>query len=431
MQIQTDRALLPAHTDATRYLTVTITAPGSQRRTERLPVNVALVLDRSGSMGRLRPQRASEASLAAGAGVGPRATEERSKLDLARTAVAHAIRLLDARDHLAVVSYDHEAHVVLQTTPATPEARAMALARLEKIDARGNTNLSGGWSRGMNTLVDRVFDAGKTGRVLLLTDGLANEGVTDHDELADMVRQAREHGVTTSSFGLGADFDETLLARLATDGGGHFYFIESPRQIADFLTSELGETLDIVAPDAELIVDGSGLEVGVLNDLPARRQDHQLHIALGDLVSGQEINIGLALRWEARAIGAPAFVDLRLTDRAGALFPQPMRVDWTTVDAGTDAQQPVNRSVLIAVAQLIAAKASAGALGANRLAFYDDAVRMLRDAVTHLREMGRGIPEIEALAERLERDVELHRQSMEPMLMKARHLRVVHSVEIA
>ena len=59
----------------------------------------------------------------------------------------------------------------------------------------------------------------------------------------------RSEGVATSTFGVGADFDEELLSRIATEGGGHFYFIEQAQQIPDFFASELGETLEVVATD--------------------------------------------------------------------------------------------------------------------------------------------------------------------------------------
>ena len=98
-----------------------------------------------------------------------------------------------------------------------------------------------------------------------------------------------------------------------------------------------------------------------------------------------------------------------------------MRVDWTTVDANASAQQPVNTAVLIAAAQQIVARASAAALMTNRLAFYDDAVRMLREAAGKLREMGKGIPEIEAIAAALDGEVAVHAVATEPMAMKARH----------
>jgi Ca-activated chloride channel family protein len=114
MIIATDRALIPSSIASTRYLTVQVQAPASTHQSQRAPVNVALVLDRSGSM-------------------------DGRKIEMARAAVEHAIKLLDARDHLSLVVYDTEVDVVLESTVATPEAKALALKRLASIGARGST----------------------------------------------------------------------------------------------------------------------------------------------------------------------------------------------------------------------------------------------------------------------------------------------------
>ena len=89
-------------------------------------------------------------------------------------------------------------------------------------------------------------------RTLLLTDGLANIGITDPAELERHASELRQRGVATSTFGVGADFDERLLQAMADAGGGHFYFIESAAQIRDHMTSEVGESLDVVARGVEL-----------------------------------------------------------------------------------------------------------------------------------------------------------------------------------
>jgi Ca-activated chloride channel homolog len=405
MRIETDRALIPVSEESVRYLTVTVSARDSQRRTYRPAANVALVLDRSGSM-------------------------DGRKIEMARAAVAHAIRLLDSRDHLAVVVYDNDVDAILESANASAESKALALKRLAAVDARGNTDLCGGWSRGIAEIARHAAPsdaAAGVSRVLLLTDGLANEGVTDHDELARLAAAFRAKGITTSTFGVGADFDETLLSRLATEGGGHFYFIESPRQIPDFLASELSETLEVVAPDAEFVIRaGPDVEIVVVNDFRVDDKADGVHVKLGDLVASQNLQVVLALRWKPRLEGTPAFADCSLTDRAGVLFPQPMRVEWTTADAAANVTQPVNPSVLVAVAELIAARAVADALAANRAGRYDEARAILRTAADRLRAMARGNPQINAIADELEREEPRYAGIMDPVTSKAQHF-VAHS----
>ena len=195
------------------------------------------------------------------------------------------------------------------------------------------------------------------------------------------------------------------MSRLATDGGGHFYFIEQPAQIPDFFTSELGEALDVVARDARLVLGGDDtVRVSCLNDLPfeVRRGEagaaHDAHVRLGDLVSAQETTLVVAVQCAALAVGERAVVTLRLADRDGALFAQPMPVEWCATSAEADAAQPVNTAVLVEVAKQLAERARAGALEANRRRDFDAAKNLLKTTAEALRALAPGVREVEALA---------------------------------
>lgn len=207
---------------------------------------------------------------------------------------------------------------------------------------------------------------------MLLTDGLANQGVVDHGELVAAARRWRNEGVLTSTFGVGADFEEELLSRIATEGGGHFYFIEHARQIPDFLASELGETLEVVAHDAVLeIVADSGVEAAVLNDLPFEQREGQLRVRLGNLVSDQEVSLCIAVGFNGtQSEGGSIGVECRLGDRDGVLPAHPMRVSWAAVDTLKDANQPVNNNALVAVASALAERARRATLAALRGTFH-------------------------------------------------------------
>jgi Ca-activated chloride channel homolog len=395
MHIQADRALIPAHSPAVRHLTITITAPGRQApAAERSPASVALVLDRSGSM-------------------------DGRKIVMARTAVAHAIQLLNERDHLAVVVYDDEVETVLASAPASNEVKTKARARLEQVEARGATNLSGGWFAGAGA-VGAVAD--RLSRVLLLTDGLANRGIVDPDALGTAAANFRREGIVTSTFGVGADFDEELLSRIATEGGGHFYFIESAAQIPDLLASELGETLETVARDVVLdLTSSTGVDALVLNGFPVNTSPGRVRIVLGDLVADQEVTLALAVSCAAHLTEATAFVDCRVTDRDGVLFSDPMRVEWRAAHPIEEARQPVNHAVLIRVAEVLAERARATALAANRRGEFQEARHVIRNMIQHLRGLAAGSPQIQAIVAQLEEDERAMAQPMEPLARKSRH----------
>jgi Ca-activated chloride channel family protein len=404
LDIQTDRALVPANTDVTRYLTVDLTAPDPGRRSDRPALNVAFVIDRSGSM----------------AG---------SKLEMARKAVEQAIRLLDERDRLALVCYDHEVQTLVAGAPASAETKKLALDRLKTLDGRGSTNLHGGWMRGAEDVGAILKADAATGaqpdaltRVLLLSDGLANKGETAPDVLGRKAAELRAEGIVTSTFGLGADFDEVLLSRLATDGGGHFYFIERPAQIPDFLTSELGDSLEIVARDARVIVAaGPGVEATALNEFPVDTPPGELHVRLGDLVAGQTVTVVLSAAVQARPIATETALYVRLSDRDHVLFPQPFRVDWRVVSAAEDAAQPIGVEVLVAVATQLAAGAQRAAVDANRHGDLDAAARILKHAAMAIRSLAPGVRQIELIAAQLEDHEPLFLSAMSPMALKKAH----------
>jgi Ca-activated chloride channel family protein len=396
MYIEADRALVPSHTPAARYLTVRITAPPRRHPVRQRPaVNVALVLDRSGSM-------------------------DGRKIEMAREAVAHAIKLLDQRDQFTVVVYDDRVEIVLELTAASSEAKKNALHRLAHIDARGSTDLAGGWFAGARALAAPEA----TTRVLLLTDGLANAGVTDHDELRKAAASFREQGIATSTFGVGVDFDEELLASIATEGGGHFYFIETAAQIPDLLASELGETLEVVARDAVFdITCGPGVGAIALNGSRVETSDGRLRVRLGDLVADQEITLALAITCGPAAAEQIVFVDCRVTDRDGALFQEPMRVEWRVADAAANQRQPVNRSVLIVVADIIAERERMTALAANRRGNFDEARRVLSEVIAFIETLAPGHDRIAAIIDRLRRDEAEFGHAMDAREMKRSHYR--------
>ena len=129
----------------------------------------------------------------------------------------------------------------------------------------------------------------------------ANRGVTDHDEIVRMASAQRQLGVSTTTFGVGADFDEKLLRRMAEAGGGNFYFIETAAQIPDFLAGEVGDMLEVTVPEAALVVE-AGVDVVVesLNGFPSRREGGAWRIELGALLSGQVLDPLLVLTRRAR-----------------------------------------------------------------------------------------------------------------------------------
>ncbi len=276
--VRQDRRLIRPNRHSKRFLLATIAAPRAAAERTRPPVNLAIVLDRSGSM-------------------------SGDKLRVAKAAVAEAIGRLGPDDRFSVVVYDDVVDVVIASTPAAGESRRAALEQLRTIDARGSTNLGEGWLRGCEQVAGHLVESG-VNRCLLLTDGLANVGITDAGELARHAAELRARGVSTSTFGVGNDFDEGLLQALADAGGGHFYYIADAPQIADAITSEVGETLEIVAREVAIEVTArDDIRIEPISPYRATVHGNRTTVAIGDLASDQVVEVVLRLSFPYGDVG--------------------------------------------------------------------------------------------------------------------------------
>jgi Ca-activated chloride channel family protein len=261
-----DRQLVAVEVSSQRTIEWTIIAPKLERPSGRAPLNLALVLDRSGSM-------------------------RGDKLRYVQRAAHHVLDLLDERDRVALIAYDDQVKLLATSEPVTDRLRDELKARIDALRPGGQTDLGGGWLKGCQEVADHQALDG-VNRVLLLTDGLANRGITDLEELARHARELRRRGVSTSTFGVGLDFNEQLLEAMAEEGGGHFRFIEQTEQIPDVFRRELGELLTIVAREAFLrIAVPKGLTVELLGDLLHERDGDALRVFMGDLSAGERRSI--------------------------------------------------------------------------------------------------------------------------------------------
>jgi Ca-activated chloride channel family protein len=230
LTVRTDRKLAWYRGGSVRYLVADIAARELETAAdpERRPLNLALVIDRSGSMGG-RP------------------------IEAARQAAAGVAETLGPEDLLTLVCFNNNVQTVLRARPMDRAGRADAQAAIAAIHVGGTTDLEAGWLRGAECVAENMeATAGYRNHVVLLSDGMANRGETDPGVLGKYARGLQERGIVSTTVGIGDGYSPEILQAIAENGGGRMHDAEHPSEIVEVVTAELGELSRIVADNVRL-----------------------------------------------------------------------------------------------------------------------------------------------------------------------------------
>jgi Ca-activated chloride channel family protein len=327
------------------------------------------------------------------------------KLEVANECAAFLVRRLSPADRLAVVTYDDAVNVVV---PLGALDRQAALASIAGIVPGGSTNLSGGWLQGLEQL--RAAPAEGARKIVLLSDGLANVGITSGAELATLAGSAAGSGVGTTTIGFGDGFDEELMSAIADAGGGRAYYAASPEEAPAIFAEEFEGLLALVAQNVSVEIRQSGAVemLGVLNDHPCIPTSQGLQVQLGDAFADEHRRVVFTLKIPNLAtLGVTKVADLVV--RYASIGEQvglhevtvPVMVNAVSADeaaaAGADAE--VAEEVLI----LKAARAQEEAVRLADQGRFDEAKERLSGAAAELRTAAPGSAKAAELLEQAAR----------------------------
>ena len=267
------------------------TAPGGD--VEQMPSDLVVVLDQSGSM-------AGE------------------KITHARAAIHQLISALGPEDRFALVSYSVGAHTAIPLSAVGDSARGRWRATVDGISIGGGTNLSSGLDVGLD-IIDASRVGGRIPRMILISDGLANQGDVSPSGLRARARRAAVGEYTLTTIGVGNDFDEQLLATLADAGTGNYYYIQRGSDLARIFSDEFETARESVARGLAVVIHpAAGVEVVDAAGYPLERGvEGETVFRPGTLFAGQERRIWVTLRtrWSSQGIRELGRFTLDYTER--------------------------------------------------------------------------------------------------------------------
>ena len=315
---------------ATLDVLVKITPPAPDAQVRRPALNLGLVLDRSGSMA------------------------AQNKIGFARDAAVFAVQELLPTDRVSVTIFDDRIDTIAPNAPAQNRGRVVEMIR--GVSPAGSTALHGGWEEGGRQVRQHLLAEGLN-RVLLLSDGLANVGKTEPDAIAHDVNRLAREGVTTTTMGVGDDYNEDLLEAMARSGDGNYYYVEGPQQLPTIFLGELQGLMTTFGGAVALGVEpqGGAIVVDVLNDLD-RTPDGRLK--LPNLVAGMPIQVVVRLNVPAMGEGEVCRFHLGWDDpkepgrkeaAATLRLPAVGTAAWEALSPNIDVQE---RSALLLIARL-------------------------------------------------------------------------------
>ncbi|MCP4702477.1 MAG: VWA domain-containing protein [Gammaproteobacteria bacterium] len=369
-QVEVDVALgnpvLAAEQKQTAYIKVNLRGLDFEYEAQRTQANIALVLDRSGSM-------------------------RGKKIRQAREAAVTVLYRLNEEDILSVVAYDSTVQVL---APATKVSDKDDIARaIRRLAAGGSTALYAGVRRGAKE-VRKFMSRNRVNRIILLSDGLANTGPKSPSALGELGATLKREGISVTTLGLGLNYNEDLMVRLADRSDGNHAFIEHASDLTHIFKQELGDVLSVVAQNVKVEIScaRSIRPVRVLGR-EADIQGRRVITRINQLYGNQEKYVLLEVEVPPASAGTRqtiAHVEVTYRDmatRRSERFSEKKTARFT--NSRKTVKESANRDVMISVAEQLAVQKSEEALRLRDAGLVRESKKLLLDNSAQLRGQAR------------------------------------------
>lgn len=331
---------------------------------ERPPMNVAVVIDRSGSM-------------------------SGDKIENAKEAARRLVNVLGERDRVAIVSYGSDVSVDFYSQPVNDSTRMTLLRAINNLAVGGGTNLSGGFQRGFSE-VSKWKTSDAISRLIVMSDGHANIGITNPGQLVALATNALSSKVSVSTIGVGLDYNEDLMTAMANEGAGNYYFVDQSASVVSIFDRELQGLATTVARNTAVVIKlGEGVTLSELHGFASQTSGNQVYVSLAEFASEQQKNILLKLKVDGQKLGDRPILETNLSyDDLITNKPvhHALALRSVVTTDGTKLADAVNVDVIARVQQVEVAKTLQDAMNLYEKGQADEAARRLDAAQVQMRE---------------------------------------------
>lgn len=273
LKLLPDRELLLKGSPQEVVVKIDLSAIAEHRKIRRTPLNLGVVLDKSGSM-------------------------TGAKLEKTRQAAMQLVDRLAPDDTFSLVVFSDRAEVLVPAQYV--EDKESLRRRIEGISAGGSTALFAGVRMGADQ-VQEYFSSKRINRVILLSDGLANVGPSSPRELRRLGSQLAESGVSVTTIGVGDDYNEDLMAALAEESDANYYYVKDTEKLPEIFRKELGELLAVAAREIKIeIICPDGVKPLGFIGRPERFESQKASVSLSQLTAGQNRYLLLRCRVDGK-----------------------------------------------------------------------------------------------------------------------------------
>ncbi len=385
VNIDAGASVMLAGQTQTTFIKVGLTGFELPEKHNRAPVNIALVLDRSGSM-------AGE------------------KLARAKDAAIKSLDYLNANDIVSVIVYDDLVDVIVPATKLTDKSRIAG--EIERIRDQGSTALFAGVSKGASE-IRKFLTKERVNRVILLSDGQANVGPSSPAELGQLGMSLAKEGMSVTTIGLGLGYNEDLMVQLAGYSDGNHVFVENAIELADIFRQEFNSATSVVAQDIEIIIHcAEGIKPLRVLGREAEIDNGQVHTRFSQLNSEQEKYVLIEVEVPKGSVNeTKKLVDVDVTynnilDKQKHQFSDTLNVSFS--DSDVTVAGALNRDVLVPAVRQVANEKSKRAVQLRDEGKIDEAKEIFEYNAGVFRENARlyGAPELAEEAEAYDEDAE-------------------------